>query len=88
MKGKVVLQIAFLAVLIYVFAAIAGAAPGASVRGPGFAARIGKRKRHHGRRGRRRRARPYRWVTSGMGAELIATPGTSTPIPAGWQQVL
>lgn len=50
---KTGLQVAFLIVFIWVLAALFGAAPGASVRGPGFSARIGpgrKRKRRWMRR--------------------------------------
>ena len=38
---KTGLQVAFLIVFIWVLAALAGAAPGASIRGPGFRASIG-----------------------------------------------
>jgi hypothetical protein len=75
-------QIAFLVLLIWVLAAFVGAAPGASVRGPGFAARIGPRT---GRRGRgcwwqKRNRTP--WASPGMVGEFCDTGATLGGV--GW----
>lgn len=80
---KRALQVAFLVVLIWALAALAGAAPGAKVSGPGFSARIGK-----GACGRRRRHLGYgrnnpASVANGMVGELVSSAGTNVP-PVGW----
>jgi hypothetical protein len=66
---KVTLQVVFLAVLIWVLAALSGVVAG-------FTVQVGaaRRGRGHGRR----RARSFRWTDTGMSAEL-------TPTNAGMQ---
>lgn len=71
-----VLRVGFLVVLIWVLAALVGAAPGASVQGPGFAARIGpkSKRRGCGRRGLGPRG-SYARSPNGMVGELIPSTG-------------
>jgi len=77
---KITLQVIFLVALIYALAAVVGAAPGVSVRGPGFKARLGRSgKRRRGRYGRRR-SRRNEWVASGMYGEVAQTPGSALPM--------
>ncbi len=71
------LRIAFLVILIWVLAAVAGKAPGASVNAPGFRARIGPGGKC--RRGPRRRPR-WMWGSNGMVGELIPTTGAQPTI--------
>jgi hypothetical protein len=73
------LQIAFLALLIWALAAFAGAAPGAGVRGPGFAARIGPgrgRKRGCGWKTRNRTP----WASPGMVGQFCDTSATLSTV--------
>jgi hypothetical protein len=71
MNLKLILRVVFLGALIWLLAALAGAAPGATLRiGDGR-----KRKRDPRCRGRNANT----WVASGMGAEMITTPGTDVP---------
>ena len=73
-----VLRVAFLVALIWALAAVVGAAPGASVRGPGFAARIGPGKKKRGCRGIPRGS--YARSPNGMVGELIPTAGAQPQI--------
>ncbi len=66
---KTVLRVAFLVALIWILAAFVGAAPGASVRTPGFRASIGPRKK----RGHRCRKRSLSYRRGGAVGEYIAT---------------
>ena len=71
---KTALRIVFLAVLIWVLAALLGKAPGATLQ-------IGSRRKkgcgwNNGRDGHNH---ANRWVATGMGAQLIASPGTDVP---------
>jgi hypothetical protein len=73
---RISLQVGFLLLFIYALAAIFGAAPGASVTGPGLRLRLGKTTK-------RRKCYGTNWPASGMVGELVATPGTNAP-PVGW----
>jgi len=72
---KISLQIAFVILLIWIGAALVGAAPGASFSGPGIYGRLGarKRKRHHGRRS-------YNWISSGMTGDLVQSNGLQSSV--------
>lgn len=68
-----ILRIAFLVILIWMLAAITGSA--ASVRGPGFAARIGPGRRRSGQCGSGQRRPRWMWGSNGMVGELIPSTG-------------
>ena len=73
-KVKVVLQVLFIAALIWLLGAMSGKLPGATLR-------IGRGKGKHCRQNwPKRRFNPNTWVVSGMtGGEMIASPGSNVP---------
>jgi len=72
---RTALRIVFLAVLIWVLAALLGKAPGATLQ-------IGSRKKKCGgwsNPGRDGFNHANRWITTGMRGQLITSPGTDVP---------
>lgn len=81
MKGIVKLstQAVLLLAVIYVLASIFGAAFGMRIQSKDFGLRVGP-KQHRGRRPGSLSNPAAPWAQTGMGAELIASPGTSVPM--------
>jgi len=74
---KRLIQVALAVAVIWILAALFLGAPGASVRGPGFGVRIGRRKRRRGQWRKWHARNPYTWSSAGMvGGPLCQTPGS------------